>query len=429
MERRRGEWGRGGGHAWAPGRPRGRNGEQEETGKKVGKGGVGRQRGVRGFGVSRVGAVRGGLRAPGGGGDGHGGAGGSPATRGHRGAPEGRAWVKPPSSPTWELCEARPRLAAASSACKSFAFTIPSSGPLSHELYMFGAAGGHKARPVSGAGMPAWQAGCEEEAGDTLPRSPPGRAGRQGGGTVLWGQGRDLLQPPQPGWFLSGAGRDGSEWGPHPAHPAPLPPSRRTRGPTGPPPPFHVRSGPRRGHLCLTPASGDGRSRSIRTLLWVLLGLVTPWALHPRPGPRSQVSRLQCAVRSYCQLLSARCPPHLAASPALLLLPKRGSRVSWALLLAWRIGRSCAGSALCLLSVSQFHSFHPRGTLHCPWSLPLAHTLLEAPHGNLPRAPRLPGWSPKAQIPPNPSTQDGGDGHPDARSPSCTGCKSLRFPS
>lgn len=56
----------------------------------------------------------------------------------------------------------------------------------------------------------------------------------------------------------------------------------------------------------------------------------------------------------------------------------------------------------------------------------MAHTLLEAPHGNL--LPRLPGWSPKAQIPPNPSTQDEQDGHPDARSPSCTGCKSLRSP-
>lgn len=32
------------------------------------------------------------------------------------------------------------------------------------------------------------------------------------------------------------------------------------------------------------------------------------------------------------------------------------------------------------------------------------------------------------QIPPNPSTQDERDGHPDARSPSCTGCKSLRSP-
>lgn len=47
---------------------------------------------------------------------------------------------------------------------------------------MFEADGGHKAGPVSGAGMPAWQAGCreEEEAGGRCPGSPR-QAGRQGG--------------------------------------------------------------------------------------------------------------------------------------------------------------------------------------------------------------------------------------------------------
>lgn len=89
---------------------------------------------------------------------------------------------------------------------------------------MFGAAGGHKARPVSGAGMPASQAGCEEEeAGDTLPRSPPdGQVGREGcssaSGMIGPVRGRDMdwLQPRGSGWSTEGweqVGGTGLPWG------------------------------------------------------------------------------------------------------------------------------------------------------------------------------------------------------------------------
>lgn len=62
---------------------------------------------------------------------------------------------------------------------------------------MFGAAAGHKARSVSGAGVPVWQAGCEEEeAGDTLPCSPQ-RAGRQGGGGSAVGTGQRPAAAPR----------------------------------------------------------------------------------------------------------------------------------------------------------------------------------------------------------------------------------------
>lgn len=100
------------------------------------------------------------------------GAGGS-ATPQHPAPPRGTQTGRGgPFSLTW-----RPEPLAPGSqpppACKSFAFTIP---PLAHyhTNFMFGAGGGHKAGPVSGAGMPAWQTGCEEEgeAGRTLPQAP-----------------------------------------------------------------------------------------------------------------------------------------------------------------------------------------------------------------------------------------------------------------
>lgn len=158
---------------------------------------------------------------------------------------------------------------------------------------MFGAAAGHKAHPVSGAGMPAWQAGCEEEdAGDTLSCSPQ-QAGRQGGGgsAVVRGQG-PAATPPRLQQGASGA--SGVLWGNSRILPlgfqSPLPPCHWTRGSLAPPSPCghpslcSLRS--QKETFCLTPTSGDCRSRSTWTQVWCHGFSKVSQVLHPSPGSR-----------------------------------------------------------------------------------------------------------------------------------------------
>lgn len=86
--------------------------------------------------------------------------------------PEGKSPFLPPGSPVQLISSLKPP-----PHCKSFAFTIP---PLAHYYTNFmclGLLAAIKLAQFPG-GMPAWQAGCEEEeeeAGHRLPWSPPDR--------------------------------------------------------------------------------------------------------------------------------------------------------------------------------------------------------------------------------------------------------------
>lgn len=114
------------------------------------------------------------------------------------------------------------------------------------------------------------------------------------------------------------------------------------------------------------------------------------------------------ALYSYCQLLSASFPPHVAASSTLLLLPKH--------VFTYCMWDWVGVAALWLLSVSQFYHLHPH-RLCCSRSLPLGHISISAPHVNLPRAPCLPGSRPNAQAHQTQHPNEG-DGHGDVRSSS-----------
>jgi len=270
---------------------------------------------------------------------------------------------------------------------------------------MFRAAGGQKARPVSGAGMPAWQAGCEEEEEEAGVRSPPDRqVGREGcssaSGTV-----RPMHAGIRTGWSPTirlergGLGASGGQWAPPGARGQERGPKLRSFSPASPRP------------------AGVGDARIIRLRSpWVPLCLPPPskpgsvsnpdgsQALErsspgsvPGAPPRTCLSRdaiskpctqirsvrvgMPCVAR-WPAPLSAGCPQGsapagsspCASPPAQARVSAQGSpRGSRAAGLAPRMGCNRTGAALLLLFLSQPRRLRRSGTLRC-LGLPLRVT-------------------------------------------------------
>lgn len=120
---------------------------------------------------------------------------------------KGSCTEEAPSIPTGALCRAHPRLAATSSGCKSFAFTILPPAHYHTNFICLGLLLVIKLARFPGLACPFGRQGARRRRLETrCPAPPSGQVVREGV-AVPWEQGRDLLQPPVPQ-----ARSDGSKW-------------------------------------------------------------------------------------------------------------------------------------------------------------------------------------------------------------------------